>query len=232
MKIKRYNASGQWDVSVDTDKIIPAGTISSTIAVNAPSGWLFLQGQTVANASTTYPDLWSVVPAAWKSGSSLVLPDMTDAALVQTGGSAAAVGALGGSMTTTIASGNLPTHTHAIDHDHASFTSGAGSAHNHGITDPGHTHNDSSATGDWLMTDITASVGLLDVHDGGSSLGYSTTAATASATTGITTNNESAHTHSIDVPNFTGNSGNGGFANTAMTTRPRHLGVNVMIKAH
>lgn len=228
MKIKRYNASGQWDVSVDTDKIIPAGTISSTIAVNAPSGWLFLQGQTIANASTTYPDLWSVVPAAWKSGSSLVLPDMTDAALVQTGGSAAAVGALGGSMTTTIVSGNLPVHTHSIDHDHASASTST--------TDTSHTH---SGTTD--ATTQAATQGLA----GGSTAGFQTSLSLNNAvsstanlsshthtfTTGAMSTN-STHSHTVDLPSFTGNSGNGGFANTAMTTRPRHLGVNVMIKAH
>ena len=231
MKIKRYNSAGQWEVAFDSNKAIPAGTISFTISTVEPSGWLF-HNKTITNASASYPDLWSVAPAAWKSGSSLVIPDLSDAVMAQSGGSAAAIGALGGSMTTTITSADLPTHTHAIDHDHGSVTSGAGSAHNHGITDPGHTHNDSSSTGDWLMTDITASSGSLDVHDGGAALGYGVTSATASATTGITTNNESAHTHAVDLPNFTGTSGNGGFANTAMTTRPRHLGVNVMIKAH
>jgi hypothetical protein len=35
--------------------------------------------------------------------------------------------------------------------------------------------------------------------------------------------NESAHTHSIDVPAFTGASGNGGFANTAFSILPLYV---------
>ncbi len=39
-----------------------------------PSGWVELNGQTLVGAETDYPDLWLNAPAAWKSGSDLVLP--------------------------------------------------------------------------------------------------------------------------------------------------------------
>lgn len=40
-----------------------------------PSGWVELNGQTLTGAETAYPDLWAASPAAWKSGSDLVLPN-------------------------------------------------------------------------------------------------------------------------------------------------------------
>ena len=56
---------------------------------------------------------------------------------------------------------------------------------------------------------------------------------TGSSTTGLSvTSTNSGHTHTIDVPNFTGSSGNGGFANTAMTITNAHLAINFQIKAH
>lgn len=55
-----------------------------------------------------------------------------------------------GSFTSAAESG----HTHAIDHDHGSFTSGAGSAHSHGVgtlanaAESSHTHGEGSYTAD------------------------------------------------------------------------------------
>lgn len=190
--------------------LVPVGTILHTLRSSAPSGWLF-HNQTVAAADSLYPALWAVAPASWKSGSSLVIPNLADSVLMQQ--STTALGATGGANSRTIANSQLPPHVHTIDHDHASVTT----------SDPGnHQHNDNSGTGDWIMTDITASSGTLDLHDGGSGLGYGITSVTAAA---------GAHTHTVDLPNFSGASGNGGFPNAALDTTPKHLAVNLMIKA-
>jgi microcystin-dependent protein len=71
------------DNSADTDShdyklrrlSTPVGMIAYTIATVQPDGWLF-HNQTIANANASYPDLWAIVPASWKSGNSLVIPNM------------------------------------------------------------------------------------------------------------------------------------------------------------
>lgn len=55
---------------------VPAGSITMYAFSTVPSGWLPLEGQNVANGQSLYPALWAVAPASWKSGSTLILPDM------------------------------------------------------------------------------------------------------------------------------------------------------------
>jgi hypothetical protein len=67
------------DVEV-ANLLVPAGTVvgyASTTGSNIPSGWEPLIGQTLYDAETSYPELWSVVPASWKSGVSIELPNAT-----------------------------------------------------------------------------------------------------------------------------------------------------------
>lgn len=183
----------------------PAGMLAFTIASSAPTGWVF-HNQTITNADSTYPALWAVAPAGWKSGTSLVIPNLANAGLMQHG--VTSLGSTGGANSRTIASANLPTHTHAIDHDHASFNTSTAGGHNH-------TSNYSKLTGS--DPEILTGVVLAE------SLGTGATIGDAGSGT---------HLHAINVPNFTGSSGNGGFANTALDTTPLHLAVNVIIKAH
>ena len=83
----------------------------------------------------------------------------------------------GGAKTKTIATANLP-----------NISTGAGTAHSHGITDPGHAHD----------------IDIIQDAQTGTAKNHVTTAAGTqtggivfSATTGITIDNESAHTHSL-----------------------------------
>lgn len=110
-------------------------------------------------------------------------------------------------------------HTHAIDHDHGSFTSGAGSAHTHsvGLT------ADATYTGDSkVLTD-----GATEVHMTGESTApgsrmlYEISNAGAAWTSNYASSmtSESAHTHSTDVPALTGTSG----AASASDNRPAYF---------
>jgi hypothetical protein len=90
----------------------PVGTVRTTGRTTADDGWL-LFGQTVLNAQSIYPALWDVVPVGWRSGSSLVLPNMADRMVEGVG--VTAVGATGGANSKTIGANNLPTHTHPVD---------------------------------------------------------------------------------------------------------------------
>ena len=126
---------------------VPAGTISATVAATAPAGYLFLEGQTIASAQTTYPSLWSVLPAAWKSGSSLVLPDWRGRYMASYKAADTNFGTLGSTVTgaTQIATSHLPTHTHTINHGHtATNTVAADISHSHTIN---HGHGTGGGSG-------------------------------------------------------------------------------------
>ena len=101
--------------------LVPAGTITATIRSTADAGYLLLNGATIASAESLYPALFPICPASWKSGTSLVLPNMANKLIG--GAGAITLGALGGDNT--ILEANLPSHAHTL------------SAHTHTLT---HTH--------------------------------------------------------------------------------------------
>jgi hypothetical protein len=185
--------------------LIPAGTISATIKSTADTGWLLLDGASIAGADLLYPSLWPIAPASWKSGTTLNLPTMANKMLE--GQSTTALGASGGSNTVTIASGNLPTHVHSIDPPITNLT----------LSDLGHSHT-SGVT-------IRTSSGTF----GGAASGHGGTAITDAADANISSNTTGI-TGSVNIEAF--NSADGGFANTALTITNAHLAVNFQIKAH
>ena len=65
-----------WNGSDWTPLTPTAGDMEMTLAQDAPAGWILAQGQTLANAATTYPALWENASWGWRVGSSLVLPDL------------------------------------------------------------------------------------------------------------------------------------------------------------
>ena len=191
--------------------LIPAGTIAATVKSTADTGWLLLSGQTITSADTTYPSLWSAAPTSWKSGTSLVLPNLANRTLFQAG--ATTLGATGGSAT--IAETNLPSHTHAIDPPNTSVT----------ITDPGHAHPESgrstNAQSPGYLQRIGGSGANYDVQ-GTSTARWDavTNPATASTTTGISA--------SVNISSFTSGTGTG----SGTAYYQPHLAVNYQIKAH
>jgi microcystin-dependent protein len=202
---------------------VPVGVVNPFAGSVAPAGWLLCAGQTVSRS--TYSGLFSVVGTTYGAGdgsTTFALPDLrgrTIAGLDNMGGSDAGrlsiantLGTATGAETVTIASANLPVHQHTIDHDHASFamtTNNSSQVHTHGYLD--------------------AAVYL---YTGNVDFGYyyqSYYPYTINRTTDI---NNIAHAHSstIDVPNFTGSSGNGGFANTALDKMQPTIILNYIIK--
>jgi hypothetical protein len=171
----------------------PIGTIIMGGWAAEPTNYKFLNGQTLVGGVAAYPTIATLFPS-WVSSANLVLPNAMAGAVPM--GAASALGIVSGSMTHTLLDTNLASHrhglashTHPIDHNHAVFTSAGGSAHNHLIKD-------------WDGNNGTLQ--LAQVWSSG-----------ATTTKGISTYNagseavaspESSHTHSIDVPAFTGSS--------------------------
>jgi microcystin-dependent protein len=183
---------------------IPTGIIllwSGSIA-SIPSGWLLCNGS---------------------SGT----PDLRDRFVVGAGTSYA-VGATGGSATTTLAEANLPSHTHSISasgttstvdinhthsvsasgttstesqghtHDFSGTTSGQSVTHTHGVSDPGHAHTISTFANNVGITGTTPYVAGTDAR----------TSNTNTATTNITLGNASSdhnHTYSGTTSNISVN---------------------------
>jgi microcystin-dependent protein len=230
------------------NRLVPAGTIRTTLAASADPGWL-LDNQTVVGAQSTYPALWAVAPASWKSGSDLVIPNLAD--IVLSGAGTTTLGAIGGLAAgdnVTLVTGNLPSHQHDIDHDHGAATTGTESAT--------HVH---SADGNLAATAISATgfeivrryisygtadyVALWDIDSDGSVSNGGATFGGGMALdaggepthghdiTGNTSTESATHTHSFDVPSFVGLSGLTG-SGTAFNVRNRHLAVKYQIKAH
>lgn len=110
---------------------------------------------------------------------------------------------LGGSFFQSIDANHLPQHTHPIDHDHASFTTPLGGDHIHNMT----------------FRESTTSGGPQNIAATGAG-----TAATRSVGTTST-----QHQHSIDVPAYTGNSGNNTTTHDSLVIVPPYVGVRYLV---
>lgn len=211
------------------NKGILAAEVRLYVGSAAPTGWLFLNGATVVNFQGLYPDAWAVIPVAWKSGSNANLPNLAGRFPVGQDGSHV-LGAAGGSNTHVMSTANLPSHSHAIDHDHGNVTSTGESAH--------HLHQlDMSASG------ITVGGGIIVQNTPGPNavydVGDTSTGATVFAVGGMQTTidqNPSTfatadHTHDVNLPNFTGTSGLTGSA-SAIDHTPAWVAFNFILKVH
>jgi microcystin-dependent protein len=175
-----------------------------------PTGWLACDGTAVDR--TTYADLFTAIGVTFGAGNGSTtfnLPDtrsrMPIGAGTGTGLTNRALGTAGGGETKTINSANLPTHQHTIDHDHGNQgTTTTNISHQHGIGFSFFTHAGGGV--------VTARA------DGTNPLTYQSIAA------------DPAHSHSVDLPNFTGSSGNGGFANNPLDVVNPFLAFNFIIK--
>jgi microcystin-dependent protein len=233
--IKFDSSDSQWK----TQPEVPSGSIQMFAGASAPATWLFCNGSAVSR--TTYSRLFTVIGTTYGSGdgsTTFNLPNMGGRSPIgATNGSAPAgitartLAATGGDETKTISSANLPTHTHSIDHDHGAATSGTESAdHAHGgttnTTNLSHAHN--YLAGNQAATGTTRAILS---NTGGTTLSGAIVANLGDHVHGFATGGRTvAHSHDTDLANFTGSSGNGGFANTAMDVMNPFLVLNFIIR--
>lgn len=236
--------------AIDGSAGVSAGVIQMTIATVPDPGFLFLVGQTVPGADALYPKLWAKVPAQWKSGSSLIFPDMRQASV---GGflagspSHGVLGAVGGANTKVIGTGNLPPHHHSMNHDHAAITI-TGGGHEHTLSN--HSHGGTTADGGYhehgwtpgvpfFYNEGTGASGGLTPGIGGIRLAPWSAGPNHTHTFGTggpssnTTAGGGGHSHTVDLGLFSGNTDDGtGFLGTPLNVVSSTLAVNFQIKAH
>lgn len=121
---------------------LPVGSVLNYAGLVAPSGWLLCDGSAVNRE--LYGRLFSVISTVYGVGdgvSTFNLPNLSER--VPVGKSlGVSVGDVGGNKLVTLSVGQLPSHGH-------SGVTASGGAHTHTITDPGHTHTQTTINDDF-----------------------------------------------------------------------------------
>jgi microcystin-dependent protein len=144
-----------------------------------------------AISRSTYAALFAVIGTTYGIGngaSTFNIPDMRGRTPVGSGAGAGltnrSLGASGGAETHTLSVSEMPSHTHA-------GTTNSSGVHSHSITDPQHTHTQTTINDDFNNSGGTGPSFSAD------SAGSRTWTNINSAATGIIINNSEAHTHTF-----------------------------------
>lgn len=174
----------------------PSGAIKGFAGTTIPTGYLLCDGSAVSR--TVYPALFTAIGQTWGGGdgsTTFNIPDYRGRVIVGAGQGTSLtnrpLASASGEESHVLGTGEVPAQT-------ISGTTSAGSPHNHGINDPGHNHTTSLSFGDSGGTPGVPADGDPSKIDG-------FTAATSTATTGITTATEASHNHT-----FSGSTSGGG----------------------
>jgi microcystin-dependent protein len=242
--------------------LVPVGSLIAYAGPTSPEGWLLCDGTAISR--TTYANLFALVSTTYGSGNGTTtfnVPDMRSrmpiGAGAGTGLTSRTLAATGGAESVVIASGNLPTHTHSIAHDHASTPSGAQSIdHYHSVNPPNtssgpqsvpHTHdvNPPSTGSESNNVNHVHSTpndyhwhALYYVTDAASGTAKARASSTGTSLGGIggtsqeihshtTYGNNVTHTHSTDVGNFASETGSVGHTHDTDIAAFDSLGTNV-----
>ena len=199
-------SSAQWVEMVTSgtpslEEVMPTGSVIQTARLTAPTGWMLCDGTSLLVAN--YEKLFNAIGYAYGgSGLNFSLPNLKGKVPVGRDSSQTefdSLGETGGTKSTSLTSAHIPEHSHSINHDHSSFTTASGG---------GHTHLFFSDDGASSPGGYTRSVAI----------GYDATSNNTAGNGGdFVTKGTGNHTHDIDVPAFTGTSGNYGTASGSIT---------------
>ena len=183
---------------------LPLGAILAYPSATAPSTAFMLCDGTSLSTTGTYAELFALIGYTYGgSGANFFLPNIKGKTIVgfdSTDASFNPLGRTGGAKTHTLIETEIPSHTHQIASTtvsgsvsstftgHGGTTSG-GSAHNHTLTDPKHSHQASYSFGGDNGSGT-------DGYQGGTNWGGGHVHVVANST-GITLADESSHTHTF-----------------------------------
>ncbi len=214
--------------------VVPPGAMVGWGSTSIPTGWLLCDGSAISRS--TYADLFGAISTTYGAGNGSTTFNIPDArqrfllgkAASGTGSSLAGTGgaidhthtvpahyhAMGTGADLNITSGGA--HTHSIDHDHGSVTSGAGGAQT-SSSNGAHTHftvRDGLINAPGTSVNSTTMPYLVSDYNAGNDFSYDLIGTNAGAPDVALTSSDGAHTHtvadhthSVDLPNFTGTSG-------------------------
>ena len=232
MNLTLTNESGE--LLVNYNKIVPCGSIVNYSGDSSPNGWLICDGSEISK--TIYSNLFSVIGTKYGSAANnnnFKLPDLGERLPIGYKSGTNNLGNTGGNNSITLNTTQMPSHTHSGtsdtngSHTHTG-TSDANGSHTHSITDPGHTHSQTTVNDDFN-------------NSGGNPPGFSADGAgsrtwnnISSATTGISINAVDSHSHAFT----TASNGSHSHAFTTAATgggesidiRNRYIVLNYIIK--
>jgi microcystin-dependent protein len=176
----------------------------------APAGWLLCNGQAVSR--TTYAALFAVIGTTWGVGDNSTtfnLPDVRDKFLVGAG-TLHPFSQSGGLRTITLSSSQLPAHTHSINHDHPSVTTGSAGVHTHTLY----------SRGGFSQNDLGSYPRIKRSGEN---------ASPAYQSSDMMDDSQGSHTHSVNLPSYTGTSGSTG-SGSGITIDPPWVGLTLIMK--
>jgi len=227
------------------DAIMPVGVILPFGGSNMPnSSWMACNGALLNR--TTYEDLFTTIGIRFgnTTADNFRLPNMTGRVLIgvdptdTTDPRTDAIGQAGGTTTppllqhqhddphghTAATSLQSATHTHSIDHNHAAATTTSDGNHTH---DSGYRGTDANA-GSVLLDGAIGTPGSTQLQ-GVLAAGAHTHTLDLPNFTGASGINLGSHTHTVTIANYTGDTGNT-VQDADTKYRPPYLTVNFIIK--
>jgi microcystin-dependent protein len=234
--IKFDSSDSQWKTQPD----VPTGSVQMFAGASAPTNWLLCNGAAISRS--TYAILYALIGTTYGTGdgsTTFNVPDMRGRMPIGVGTGAGltarTLGQTSGVESITIASSNLPIHTHTLSaHTHTTSvdppnTNSGGISANHQHYTGGHSHQ-------YIVGNLAAAGTNRSIVSG--SGGSISSGAIYSSDAGWSGFVSSDHAHATDIVAFNATSngpssdttGNGGFANTAMSIMNPFLALNFIIR--
>lgn len=170
------------------------------------NGWLKCDGRSLSREE--YSELFEIVGTSFGAADSntFKLPDLRGRVMGCIGQGAGltnrVIGALVGEENHTLTTAEIPSHSHT-------GTTDSSGAHTHNVTDPGHTHTQTTINDDFNLSGANPPGFAAD------SAGSRTWSNINSATTGISINSNGAHTHTFTTNNTGGDGAHNNMQPTA-----------------